>query len=253
MKFFKGIIHVHSNFSSDGQHSLKEIVHFGKKRGYNFIGMSEHSDTFDKDKMSGYVKKCQMLSDSDLLIIPGLEFTCEDNIHIIGLGIEDYIDSKNTLKVISFIHQQNGIAIIAHPSRNDYKISPELVRMVDGIEVWNILYDGRFVPNIHSLNFIRKLRKENSSILALGGQDLHRITNHINVEIILSCKELNKTVILSALKKGDFKISNSYFQLDSRREIGWLKLMQIHMTRQIYKLAVWVRNHPLLQNIHRDT
>jgi hypothetical protein len=233
----KGIIHVHSNFSSDGQHSLKEIAHFGKKRGYSFIGMSEHLDTFDKDKMSEYVKKCRMVSDSDLLIIPGLEFTCEDDIHIIGLGIEDYIESKNTLEVISFIHQQNGIAIIAHPSRCDYKIPFNLIHAIDGIEVWSVTYDGRFVPNIHSLNLIRRLKKENSSILAFGGQDLHHIRNHWTVEIAASCDRLTTEGVLYTLKEGDFMISNPYFRLNSRLEMGWLKLVQIRVVRWMYDLA----------------
>ena len=41
-----GIIHIHSNLSYDGRQSLEEIALFARKRGYCFVGMTEHSDTF---------------------------------------------------------------------------------------------------------------------------------------------------------------------------------------------------------------
>ena len=242
MKHFKGIIHVHSDFSYDGQHSLKEIAVFAKKRGYHFVGMSEHSDTFNEEKMAEYLKECQKVSSPDCLIIPGIEFTCDQNLHLIGLGVENYIDSKDPFVVARHIHEQNGVTIIAHPSRSDYQLPINLASAVDGIEVWSVAYDGRFVPNNHSLNLIKKMRKENVSIIAFGGQDLHRIMDNCNVEITVSGNGGSRLTILHALKEGHFTVSNFYFRLDSRNELSRLELIQIYLGRQIYTLTKIIRN-----------
>ena len=113
----KGIIHVHSNLSYDGQHSLEEIAQYAKKCGYGFVGMTEHSDTFDNDKMSDFVNECRRLSNSELLVIPGVEFTCENKLHLLGLGIEHFTDVKDPISVARFIRAQGGLAIVSHPVR----------------------------------------------------------------------------------------------------------------------------------------
>lgn len=242
MKNLKGIIHVHSNFSYDGLVSLEEIAIFGKKRGYTFIAMSEHSDTLNGERIAEYVKECQKYSSPDCLIIPGIEFTCDNNLHLIGLGVQNYTDSKDPFVVAKHIHEQNGVAIIAHPSRYGYQIPLNLASVVDGIEVWSVAYDGRFVPNSHSLNFIKKMRKENASILAFGGQDLHRITDNYNVEIIASCSRVNRLAILHTLKEGYFTISNFCFRLDSKNEPRRLQVIQIYLVRRMVTLARFIRN-----------
>jgi hypothetical protein len=248
MKIYKGIIHVHSNYSYDGEHSLKEIVQYAKNRSYSFIGMSEHSDTLDKDKMSKYVEECKAVSTADCLIIPGVEFTCENNIHIIGIGVQQITYTKEPLEIAEFINQQNGISIIAHPSRYNYQIPTDLNYAVTGIEVWNAAYDGRFVPNYYSLNLVKKIRKRKDSILAFGGQELHRIQNHFNVETTIYCNKLSKDTMLQALKKGDFTISNPYFQLDPINEIKWLKLLQIYIIRKIYYIAKQIKRFDIQTN-----
>jgi predicted metal-dependent phosphoesterase TrpH len=242
MKSFRGIIHIHSKFSYDGQHSLEQIAQFGREHGYSFLGITEHSDSFDKTNMSQLTNTCYSLSSAHLLIIPGIEFTCKDNMHILGLGIQNYIESNECTEIIHFIHQQNGIAIIAHPSRYNYRIPSELARKANGIEVWNVAYDGRFIPNAKSLYLFKNLSRINSSLLAFGGNDLHTITNRRKVETILFSEQLDREEIIHALREGNFKISNSYFSLDSRT-IQWLSLSQIYVLRHLYILAKNIREH----------
>jgi predicted metal-dependent phosphoesterase TrpH len=238
----KGIIHVHSNYSFDGQHSLEEIAAFGRKRGYQFIGMSEHSDTLNEEKMARYVKECEAVSTQGCLVIPGIEFTCENNLHLVGLGVHHYTDTKDPLKVAEFIHQQGGVAIVAHPIRYNYRIPQNLVSAVDGIEVWNAAYDGRFVPNTRSLNLINEKRKQHGSLFAFGAQDLHRIRDYGHVETHVSCSRLEKDTNLLALKQGKFTFSNRYIRLDSRAANGLFQLARIHFLRKIYLMAKGVRD-----------
>jgi predicted metal-dependent phosphoesterase TrpH len=237
IRTLRGLLHAHSQFSHDGEHSLEEIARFAKRKRYDFIGMTEHSDTFNAETMAKLVKGCAAMSDRDFLMIPGLEFTCEDDFHILGLGIESFKELKKPQEIIQFIHNQRGVAVIAHPRRYNYKIPQALLAEVDGIEVWSAVYDGRYVPNDQSLAFIKEFRRRNGSIIAFGGEDLHRITNLPKVEIRIPCAELNKDILLGELMKTDFEISNNFFHLNSSMENGGMRLTGILIARRFYVLA----------------
>ena len=242
MKTFKGIVHVHSNYSYDGQHSLEEIAEMGKNRGYHFIGMSEHSDTFDEEKIARYVKECKNASTENCLIIPGIEFTCENNLHILGLGVRQYTSGKDPFQIARFIRQQGGVAVIAHPVRYHYQIPEGLAAVVDGIEVWNAGYDGRFVPNDLSLALLRNLKDHGGGLYAFGGQDLHQIIDHCHVQIAVLSDGAGAGEILKSLKEGTFRIVNPYFKLDGRHEVSLLNLTRIAAARRIYEAAKRIRD-----------
>ncbi|MCH8148512.1 MAG: hypothetical protein IH987_11045 [Planctomycetes bacterium] len=166
--------------------------------------MTEHSDTLDEKVVALYVKECRRVSSPDFLIIPGIEFSCDNNLHLLGLGTRQYTNSKDPLQVSKFIQDNGGVAVMAHPKRYNYQLPPKLEMILNGIEVWNAGYDGRFVPNEHSMNLLKDFRKRNGSILAFGGQDLHWITNHSHVQLIVFCESLTETAIVKAIKRGNY-------------------------------------------------
>lgn len=239
---FKGIIHVHSKFSYDGRHTLEEIALFARKLGYSFVGVTEHSDTFDEGRMSDFVKECRRFSDSALVLIPGIEFTCEKNLHLLGLGVEHFTAIKDPILVAQFIKAQGGLAIVAHPIRYNYKIPSGLEAEINGIEIWNAGYDGRFVPNDRSIALWQTLRKRNEVLLAYGGQDLHGITDHCHVKLTVSCDELTEGAILRALKEGNYLITNPYFRLCPACMNGGLNLTSIFWARRAYLIAKAIRD-----------
>jgi hypothetical protein len=242
MKPFTGILHVHSNHSYDGHNSLGEIAEFARACGYSFLAMSEHSDTFNHDQMALYVQECREKSAPDFLIIPGIEFRCDNDFHLLGLGIRQFTDLTDPLAVSEFIHGQGGLAIIAHPKRNNYQIPNGLQTVVDGAEVWSATYDGRFVPSIDSLKLMKELRGTNESCIGYGGQDLHRLTGKRIVKTILPCDTLDENEILATLKRGSFIVSNNIFNIGSREDVGGLKLAFITASRRLYESARWVRD-----------
>jgi predicted metal-dependent phosphoesterase TrpH len=235
MKDFKGIIHVHSNYSYDGKHSIDEIAAFARQRSYAFVGMSEHSDTLDSDKVKRMRDECRRASTPDCLIIPGIEFTCLGNLHLIGLGVQDYDSSKDPLFINDFIQEQGGVAIIAHPKRYHYQISQVLLTAVNGVEIWNAGYDGRFVPNDHSITLLKRARERHESLLAFGGQDLHTI-NHKQAEVSLSvcCERLVPGLILDAIRDGNFVISNGYVSVGAQERLDCLKALSIYLGNRLY-------------------
>lgn len=242
MKFFKGIIHLHSNYSYDGQHTLKEIVDFGKKEGYHFLAMSEHSDTLNEGKFYEYIECCDQISSSDLVLIPGIEFTCDDGLHLLGLGVRKYFTSRDHLEVAQFIKDEQGAAIIAHPIRYHCKISHEVLNSVDGVEIWNVVYDGRFVPNPAVLKWFRRVHENGINILGYGGQDLHRITEKSKLETIIYSETLSEERVISALKKGNFIISNTWFKIDPWANLSIFKRSQIKLERFAYEFLRSIKN-----------
>ncbi len=238
----RGIIHVHSKFSYDGRNTLEEIARLGRRRGYGFVGMTEHSDTFDAEKMKRLVDECGRLSDPTFVLMPGIEFTCENNLHLMGIGIERFTEEKDPIRVARFIRMQGGLAVVSHPSRYAYQIPDGLENEVDGIEIWNAGYDGRFVPNDQSMGLLCSLRRSNGALRGFGGQDLHQIENHCHVKIEVSSVDLNRNDILGGLKNGEFMVSNPYVALSSTCEEGWMKRMSISWARRVYLLVREMRN-----------
>jgi hypothetical protein len=242
MGVFKGLVHVHSNFSYDGVHSVDELAEFGRRCGYSFMAMSEHSDTLDPERMAVYVKECQRVTGDDFVMIPGIEFTCEGNLHVLGLGLREYTDLREPGRVAEFVRERGGVPVVAHPSRYRYRIPSTLAPVLGGIEVWNAGYDGRFVPDDCSLKLLKEFRKHNESIMAFAGQDLHRLTGRGQVNVVVRTNRLDGTAIVSALVGGEFAVSNGVFRLDAFREPGPLKLRQIAAARRIYEGAKRVRD-----------
>jgi predicted metal-dependent phosphoesterase TrpH len=235
MKNFKGIIHVHSNYSYDGKHSIDEIAAFARQRSYAFVGMSEHSDTLDSDKVARLREECQKASTADCLIIPGIEFTCLGNLHLIGLGVQDYDSSKDPLVINDFIQQQGGVAIIAHPKRYHYQISEGLLTAVNGVEIWNAGYDGRFVPNDQSLKLLKSGRERQKALLAFGGQDLHQIDlRHRQVHLKIHCDRLVSDAVIGSMRDGNFVISNGYVSVGAKARLHFLKALPIYLGNRLY-------------------
>lgn len=247
MNLYKGLLHVHSTYSYDGKLSISEIAAFARRRRYDFVAMTEHSDTLTPERVSDLVEECNQASDRSFLMIPGIEFTCEDNLHLIGLGVTEYTPCRDPLTVSNFIRERGGVAVIAHPIRYQYQIPLPLACRVHGIEVWNGAYDSRFLPNHRSLILLKRLRQHNASLLAYGGQDLHAIVPRFHVAVQVRCMSLTPDLVLRALDRGRFRISNSLFGLSSRLAPGSLLLAKLFAARTVYTTAKRIRNRFLSQ------
>ena len=239
-----GIIHVHSTLSYDGNHTLAELASFGRSRGYSFIGMSEHSDTFDDAKMKVLVEECDRLSSNRFLLIPGIEFSCQNNLHLIGLGIRQFTDEKDPVEVARFVRAQGGLAVVSHPSRYGYEIPATLAGEIDGIEVWNASNDSRFVPDSSVIDLWRRLRRQNGSLAALGGQDLHRISGQRHVQLLLNGGDrgLTTDAVIARLRAGDFVVSNRYIRLGGGQPPGWGRRRLLTAMWRLSRVARWLRD-----------
>ena len=211
-KNFKGLIHIHSNHSYDGTLSLTEIVELAKKRHCDFIILTEHAEDFNENKMQILVDDCTKSSDKDFLVIPGLEFNLGDQIHILGIGIEKYINKTDPEELIRKIHDNKGLAILAHTAYYK-KITSAPIKDVDLIEIWNPRYGERLSPSIKSIKILYEFRKMKQEYIASGGLDLHKMKDFIPLYQLVYSERLNQTAILNSLRCGRFITTNGFIEL----------------------------------------
>jgi len=212
----RGALHVHSSLSRDGSLTIAELAQWYGSRGYRFLALSEHAEDLDAARSGLLAQGAVENSSSSFCIIPGMEFRCEGDIHIVGLGAVGSTPPSDPLAVIEVIHQQGGWAVLAHPQRIGWDCPVELLRALDAIEIWNVPYDGRFVPRVEALSGFPRFQRANPDLLAVAGHDFHRRTYFYDVAIEMEVASLVKEAILGNLRHGRYVIRSRLFSTDSQ-------------------------------------
>jgi predicted metal-dependent phosphoesterase TrpH len=238
----RGVLHVHSSMSYDGQDRLPDLVEAARRRGYHFAAMSEHSDTLSQARLSDLTEQCQALSRTGFLVIPGVEYTCEGNLHLLAFGMRQYTAEKRAIVVAQQVAEAGGVPVIAHPSRYDYRVPEELAPWLAGIEVWNAGYDGRFVPNPRSFRLLEAFRRRNETLSAFCGQDVHRTRHFCGVGVVVDDVGLAEPTILDALRRGRFRIQGGPFRVNARAELSKRAMLSWRRARRFYESAKWLRD-----------
>jgi hypothetical protein len=230
-KKFRGIIHIHTTYSHDGTLSLSDIVNIVRARRYEFIILTEHAEDFDDKKMQFVIDQCKCASDEAFLVIPGLEFNINDEIHILGIGIEKYINESDPEELIRKIHENNGLAILAHTAEYRNGIPYAKISDVDFIEIWNPRYGEKISPSIKSIKILHEFRKMKKLYIASAGLDLHKLQDLAPLYQIVFSEQLTQKEIISSLKGGEFTTTNGFIELPPLNDPG------IIMTALIYLCA----------------
>ena len=241
----RGIIHVHSDFSRDGLCSISDLGDFGREAGFQFIGLTDHAEDLSISDMESLRRECEKHSDESFAMIPGLEFQCTEDIHILGLGAAENIASTDPVTVAKKIHNLGGLAILAHPGRNGHQCSQELCRVLHGIEIWNAADDGRVVPPPANLHLLQKARGSNLAISALGGVDLHWLDGLPGITIELRLKShlpVRPEIVLNSLRSANFVVRGRYVAFDAHPAPSTLGRMSLAVFRRLYDVSVAVRD-----------
>jgi hypothetical protein len=175
----RALLHVHSDYSSDGVPSLESLAAWGASRGLDAILLSEHTNDFDREKMSRFVAHCEGLAGEPCRLVPGLEFPVRGGFHLLGLSIRAFEPVADPVAAVRFIRDQGGLAVLAHPAR--YKGAwPDdaMLAELDGLEIWNARYDGRFVPSERVLAASEAVIARQPHLARYCGQDLHATQSH---------------------------------------------------------------------------
>ena len=157
--------HLHeSKYSSDSYLSLTDAIETAKSLGLDGICVTAHDNNYLKNDI-GKFKKI-----NDILVIVGAEIlTFEGDILVFGL---DHIpkDMIHAEELLEMVKKNNGVAICAHPFRNNNRGLGEYIRNIKdnlhGIEAFN----GSTLPhhNLHAYTLATEL-----GIPCLGAGDAH--------------------------------------------------------------------------------
>lgn len=128
--------HVHeSKYSADSSISLEEIIHCAKEIGLDGVCITDH-DTNELRKERGVSFK-----QDEVLVIVGAEIlTFQGDILVFGL---EKLPNKmiNASELLEMVKEVNGVAISAHPFRNNNRGLGQHIREVShqsiGVEVLN--------------------------------------------------------------------------------------------------------------------
>jgi predicted metal-dependent phosphoesterase TrpH len=238
----RGALHIHSSISYDGTMSVEELSFFFRKRRFDFLLLTEHSENVSNEVMNKLIDECKRFSSSEFLVIPGLEFGCRGDLHILGLGVRKVCESDDPLKVIGQIGQQGGIAVLAHPTKENYPLDGIWIQELDGVEIWNSAYDGKFLPQSKSINMFKKLAEQNPRLKPVAGIDMHREQDYYDVGLRIEGNNLNQDQVLRQLRKGNFTVESTFFNIKPGMRIGGASLLMIFAFRKILNLVRMLRD-----------
>jgi hypothetical protein len=215
---FRGIIHIHTTYSYDGSLSLSDVIDRAKKRRYDFVMLTEHAEDFDAKKMQMLVDECTKSTNENFLVIPGLEFNMNNEIHILGAGITTFIHERDPEIIIRKVHENGGIAILAHTADYRKEIPYAQLKDTDLIEIWNPRYGERLSPSMKSLRILCEFRRRKRTCCASGGLDLHTLHDLVPLYQIVLAERLSQHDILDSLKQGKYSTTNGYIELPALQD-----------------------------------
>jgi predicted metal-dependent phosphoesterase TrpH len=203
----RGVLHIHSQFS-DGEETLDRLADALQTSGMKFAAVSDHAEAFDDSRMEKYVRLCETLSTSSFLFVPGLEFALKGGtIHILGYGIRKRIRFSSMDALVDGIHEEGGVAVLAHPPVGSINLIGSIKTKLDGIEVWNGRYDGTIAPRAESFQLLRRIRSLNSRAAAFCGIDLHQIGQVRKIVYMeVDADRLEEHAILDAIRASRFTV-----------------------------------------------
>jgi predicted metal-dependent phosphoesterase TrpH len=137
----KADLHLHTDFS-DGLHSPRQVVQAASNSGVRIIAVTDH------DTMEGAFRAKEYSlrrPDLGIQVVIGEEVSTLNG-HVIGLFLSRFVPPRLSAKrTVDLIHQQGGVAILAHPfhlytgKNSGHPNAVEIIDQIpfDGIETIN--------------------------------------------------------------------------------------------------------------------
>ncbi|HTY15753.1 MAG TPA: PHP domain-containing protein [Methanoregulaceae archaeon] len=185
-------LHVHSNYSKDGESSIQEIIRRAEIIGLDAIAITDH-DTIDGAKMA-------LTIETDVLIIPGIEISTKQG-HLLALGtLVRYPAGLDVLDTIAMAREQGAVLILPHPyhmwRHGVARHFRAAINAVDAVEAFNSRYIVG-AANRKAAKVARRLGKP-----VVGGSDAHN-ARYLGYGKTLVDADPDVASILKAIKQGN--------------------------------------------------
>jgi len=179
-------LHVHTVGSPDAHTKIEDLPSIIKARGLDGVAVTEH-DSFDPPNCP------------DVLLVPGVEISSKDG-HVLALGIQERIPRGLPAdETIMQIHDQHGIAIIAHPHdpvSKCVKIARLRVRP-DAVETINADALSFYISN-----WLAKKDAQRHRLPEVGGSDSHIPESIGDAYTVIDASSRDMNGVLEAIKAG---------------------------------------------------
>lgn len=238
----KGIAHLHSTYSYDGQLSLSQIKELCLREGLQFTCMTEHTDDLTIEAIQEFVRDCENHSDEKFVFIPGFEVPYKDA-HILMIGVIDFFTDIIDVPNLQKWCEKASIVILAHPSRNNFTIDDNIKKILNGVEVWNSYYDGKSAPRAQSLRLLQDLQKEKPKTRAFVGLDLHREENFGGPVLSLKVETFSAGTILSTLSRGEYTFGKQGVIISSAGKIEKGGVIKTQYKSDLRVFILSIANH----------
>lgn len=215
-----GVLHLHTTYSYDGKLSLDSLKDLLIAHNVQFALITEHTDEMTKEVGEKFIKACREKSDERIILIPGFEVPYGGR-HILMIGAHRFVRGgiDNTEDNIREWKSAAEIAVFAHPHRNEYSVDGAMEDILDGIEVWNSQYDGKYTPRFRSLALLRRLQNTGKNVHAYAGLDFHREEHEGGPRIVV--ENINPTFgdVINALRNARYTLERGNIIISSEGDI----------------------------------
>jgi predicted metal-dependent phosphoesterase TrpH len=100
-------LHVHTNYSKDGESSVEEIIRAAEVAGLDAIAITDH------DSVDGAMKA--LACETSVLVIPGIEVTTKQG-HLLVLGVTEIIPAGLDVETtVAIARRMGALLILPHP------------------------------------------------------------------------------------------------------------------------------------------
>jgi len=185
-------LHVHTNYSKDGESSVEEIIMAAEVAGLDAIAITDH------DSVDGAKKA--LACETSVLVIPGIEVTTKQG-HLLVLGVTEIIPAGLDVETtVAIARRMGALLILPHPyhiwRHGVARRRKAGMMVVDAVESFN----SRYIvgsANRKAERIALKLGKP-----CVGGSDAHN-ARFVGFGRTYVDAEKNVPAILDAIRAGN--------------------------------------------------